>query len=117
MGRIRYDGFDQPFEVEDTELAHLRMVIVTKLRQNERFLLRLQGQGELWMTPTAELRFEFDAPEGSQLDADRLAELRREAAGGAILVPARAVPDSHGGGSDSHGVVPDERGDEDEARR
>lgn len=94
MGRIIYDGFDEPFQVDDVELAHLKMVIVTKLRRNERFLLRLQGPGELWMTPTTELHFEFETAEAPELDRERLTQLQREAASGAITAPSYATPPS-----------------------
>lgn len=111
MGRIFYDGFDEPFRVDDVELAHLKVIIVAKLRRNERFLLRLQGGSELWVTPTQELRFHFDAPTAPPLDQERLSELQREAAGGAITVAARGTARPSGDrGADQGGDEHEPRG-------
>jgi len=110
MGRIFYDGFDEPFHIDDVELAHLKVIVVSKMRRNEHFLLRLEGPGELWIAPTAEVRFEFDSAEAAPLDRDRLSEIQREAVGGTITVAA------HGTARPSGGRGADQGGDEHEPR-
>lgn len=39
MGYIQYGGGVEPIYIEDRALAHLKVVIATKLRRNESFTL------------------------------------------------------------------------------
>lgn len=61
MGRLTYGTTAAPIEVDDELLAHLRLVIVTKLRRNESFPLTLPiGDGAvetLWVHASIPLRF------------------------------------------------------------
>lgn len=39
MGRLRYDGTSDPIIIEDVTLAHLKIIIATKLRRQESFMM------------------------------------------------------------------------------
>ncbi|WP_460798193.1 DUF7882 family protein [Microbacterium sp. GXF0217] len=64
MGSLIYGNDTTPFEVEDELLAHLRLVIVTKLRRNESFALTLRDERgaleTLWLHAAIPLRFILD---------------------------------------------------------
>jgi hypothetical protein len=64
MGYLTYGNTAAPIEVDDELLAHLRLVIVTKLRRNESFPLTLAiGDGAvetLWVHASIPLRFAMD---------------------------------------------------------
>ena len=64
MGILNYAG--QQFEIEDRLLAHLKIVIVQKLRRREAFLLSWPnatseggGRNSLWLSETMPLHFRF----------------------------------------------------------
>ena len=63
MGTIYYAG--TPIEIEDRALAHLKVVIATKLRRDESFTLSWQhpddqphGRSTLWLHPSIRLWLE-----------------------------------------------------------
>lgn len=100
MGYIHYGYGGEPVEIEDRTLAHLKVVIATKLRRNESFTLswsQTQGAGRgrqtLWMHPAIPLRFVFDDPEPAELNADWLRVLAGSASstGGIQLQPENEV--------------------------
>ena len=61
MGYLTYGNTTTPFEIDDELMAHLRVVVVTKLRRNESFALTLntaEGAVEtLWVHASIPLRF------------------------------------------------------------
>lgn len=69
MGTLEYVTSQHVAEVEDRTLAHLQIVICSKLRRNERFTLKL-GPGDgvsgpvtvLWMTASLPLSFTYSSP-------------------------------------------------------
>ena len=74
MGTIFYGGEATPIHIEDRALAHLKVVIATKLRRRESFTLSWQhpddqprGRSTIWLHPSIPLRFVFDDPEPAQL--------------------------------------------------
>lgn len=67
MGMIYYGADTEPIHVEDRALAHLKVVIATKLRRNESFTLSWNhpegdapGPSTIWLHPSIPLRFVFD---------------------------------------------------------
>ncbi|HEY8590819.1 MAG TPA: hypothetical protein VIL55_14835 [Naasia sp.] len=65
MGAFFYDRWR--YEFEDRALAHLRHVLITRLRRGESFELSWNipieagsGRQSLWMHPNVPLRFTFD---------------------------------------------------------
>ncbi len=69
MGTIYYGGSATPIHIEDRVLAHLKVVVATKLRRGESFTVSWQhpdgetrGRSTIWLHPSIPLRFVFDDP-------------------------------------------------------
>lgn len=95
MGTIYYGGSATPIDIEDRALAHLKVVIATKLRRGESFTVSWRhpddqdrGRSTLWVHPSIPLRFVFDDPEPSMLSREWIEELANSAnsSGGIMLV-------------------------------
>ena len=78
MGHLYYGNVSEPIEIPDRLLAHLRVVVTTKLRRSESFTLSWRhseeaptGLSTIWMQPAIPLRFVFDV-EVDTLDAEML---------------------------------------------
>lgn len=74
---IYYGDTPEPILIEDRALAHLKVVIATKLRRNESFTLSWKhpegdtpGRSTIWLHPSIPLRFVFDAPTTPELSAE-----------------------------------------------
>ncbi|MCX6502004.1 MAG: hypothetical protein NT132_06300 [Microbacterium sp.] len=96
MGTIYYGGTSSPINIDDRALAHLKVVIATKLRRGESFTLswrhtddQPRGRSTVWLHPSIPLRFVFDDPEPTVLDRQWIEELASSAnsSGGIMLVP------------------------------
>lgn len=86
MGTIYYGDSVTPIEIEDRALAHLKVVIATKLRRGEAFTLtwthpegQEPGRSTVWLHPSIPLRFVFDDPEPSLLSRGWIEELANSA--------------------------------------
>jgi hypothetical protein len=99
MGQIFYGAGETAVEIEDRALAHLKVVIATKLRRGESFTVSLThpeseegGRSTLWFAPSIPLRFVFDDPEPAEISREWIEELARSAhsSGGTVLLPERA---------------------------
>ncbi|MDQ1129445.1 hypothetical protein [Microbacterium sp. SORGH_AS_0888] len=95
MGTIYYGGSSTPIDIEDRALAHLKVVIATKLRRGESFTLSWRhpddaprGRTTVWLHPSIPLRFVFDDPEPATLSREWIEELANSAnsSGGILLV-------------------------------
>lgn len=95
MGTIYYGGSATPIHIEDRALAHLKVVVATKLRRGESFTLswkhpedEARGRSTIWLHPSIPLRFVFDEPEPPELSREWLEELSQTAnsSGGIMLV-------------------------------
>lgn len=95
MGTIYYGGSSTPIHIEDRALAHLKVVIATKLRRGESFTLswrhpedQERGRSTLWLHPSIPLRFVFDDPEPAMLSREWIEELANSAnsSGGIMLI-------------------------------
>lgn len=94
-----YGGSATPIEIEDRALAHLKVVIATKLRRGEAFTLSWthQGEGEVgrstvWLHPSIPLRFVFDDPEPALLSRAWIEELANAANSSAGLALVAEPP-------------------------
>jgi hypothetical protein len=96
MGRLFYGATDMPIEIDDRALAHLKVVIGTKLRRGESFTLswrhpddQPRGRSTIWVDPAIPLRFVFDEPEPASLNREWIDKLARSAntSGGITLIP------------------------------
>lgn len=92
MGTLTYGGATA-YEIDDRTLAHLKLVITTKLRRNESFTLTCQRSDHdaeqrtaLWLQPAIPLRFEFGTAEGDALDPDLLQEFAEAATTNAGII-------------------------------
>ncbi len=95
MGTIYYGGDASAIDIEDRALAHLKVVIATKLRRGESFTLtwrhpdgQPRGRSTVWLSPSIPLRFVFDDPEPAVLSREWMEELAQSAnsSGGIMLV-------------------------------
>src|SRR4051794_37115254 len=95
MGTIYYGGSATPIHIEDRALAHLKVVIATKLRRSESFTVtwrhpddQPRGRSTIWLHPSIPLRFVFDDPEPTDLSREWIEELASSAnsSGGITLV-------------------------------
>lgn len=94
MGSLYY-GASAPISIEDRALAHLKVVVATKLRRNESFTLTWrhpegdpEGRSTVWLHPSIPLRFIFDESEAPELSRRWIEDLAHSAnsSGGITLV-------------------------------
>jgi len=103
MGTIYYGGAATPIHIDDRALAHLKVVIATKLRRNERFTVSWKhaddqpgGRTTIWLEPSIPLRFVFDDPEPAQLSRAWIEELANSAnSSGGILLNSEHFDTDH----------------------
>lgn len=95
MGTLYYGNARTPIQIEDRALAHLKFVILSKLRRNEGFGFSWSkgidvgsGRSTVWVAPSIPLQFDFDEPARPALNRAWLEALNRQAAtsGGLTLV-------------------------------
>jgi hypothetical protein len=67
MGTLYYGDARLPIEIEDRALAHVKLVVLAKLRRGEGFGFSWQygtegggGRSTVWINPSVALQFEFD---------------------------------------------------------
>lgn len=105
MGTIFYGGSATPIHIEDRALAHLKVVIATKLRRSESFTLSRQhpadqppGRSTIWLHPSIPLRFVFEEHESPVLNRAWIEDLAHSAntSGGITLVAEYFEPDEPG---------------------
>jgi hypothetical protein len=101
MGMLYYGTTSEPVQIEDRALAHLKVVIATKLRRNESFTLSWQhpdgaepGRSTIWLHPSIPLRFVFDEPLAPELRPEWISSMAMSAnsSGGITLVPEDIPP-------------------------
>jgi hypothetical protein len=93
VGYLYYGAGNEPIEMPDRLLAHVKVVIATKLRRNESFTMTWQhpagtpsGRTTIWLQPAIELRFVFKSPEADRLDSEMLQRFANAASSSAGLV-------------------------------
>ena len=86
MGTLHYGGAEGSGHIEERALAHLKVVVATKLRRNESFTLSWrhpEGDGEgrstIWLHPSIPLRFTFDEFEPPHLNMQWIHALMQSA--------------------------------------
>lgn len=96
MGLLYYGGTAAAIPVEDRALAHLKVVIATKLRRNESFTLSWRhpdggepGRSTIWLHPSIPLRFVFEETAAPELHTEWIQAMANSAnsSGGITLVP------------------------------
>jgi hypothetical protein len=99
VGILYYGGAATPIPIDDRALAHLKVVIATKLRRSESFTLswvhpedQPRGRSAIWLQPSIPLRFVFDDPEPPTLNPQWVQELASSAnSSGGITLTAEQV--------------------------
>jgi hypothetical protein len=78
MGTLEYNSSHPPIEVDDETLAHLKIVIGTKLRRQESFMMTWPSNTKrprrltVWMHPSVPLVIEFENDPVPAIDPARV---------------------------------------------
>ncbi|MFC8681732.1 hypothetical protein ACFT30_09430 [Microbacterium ureisolvens] len=80
MAQLIYGAEGAAIHIPEHLLAHLKLLIATKLRRNESFMMSWRhpdgtGRSSVWLQPAIPLRFVFDTPEETVIDRDLLNRL------------------------------------------
>lgn len=81
MGTLEYNSSHPAIDIDDVTLAHLKIVIGTKLRRQESFMMTWSPGGEgparlsAWIHPSIPLVIAFDEEKRAPIDADRVAKM------------------------------------------
>ncbi len=101
MGAFHYGSPPTSFDIDDRTLAHLELVIMAKLRRRESLAFAITDEDSgrrqaVWISPTATLRFEYEAPM-PEISKAWLQELvdTANSPGGLRIVPEPAAASSH----------------------
>lgn len=103
MGILHYGTDSKPIHIADRALAHLKVVVVAKLRRQESFTVSWQhpaedgpGRSTIWLHPSIPVRFEFDEPVAPELNREWIEELAQSAnaLGGITLVSEHVGQDA-----------------------
>jgi hypothetical protein len=85
MGTLEYNSSRPAIDIEDTTLAHVKIVIGTKLRRNESFMMTWlpkpevqSGRLTIWVHPSIPLVFEFDEANAPSIEAGRVARMMEQ---------------------------------------
>ena len=103
MGKLLYGLPPVEIELTDRELAHVKVVIITKLRRSEMFTFTVDGRVEsapsgrrvIWIHPAIPIQFQFDGLGEDKLNRTWLEELMASANGGGSLRVSPEPPESH----------------------
>lgn len=75
MGKLTYGAIQREIEMDDKLLAHIEMIVLSRLRRNNAFALRWiekievgDGRRTIWISPSSDLYFEYDKHEQPELD-------------------------------------------------
>jgi hypothetical protein len=91
MGQLHYGNSDTRIEIPDRLLAHLKVVIATKLRRNESFMMSWTAddtRSSIWLQPSIPLRFVFDTADMEVLNPQSIRDMANAATSSAGLVVA-----------------------------
>lgn len=97
MGRFIYDATGNSVDIDDRTLAHLRVVVMNKLRRGESFMFDIEigdgsGRRSFWVNPSVPLQFHFFGSRHAQINRRWVEELMQAASGpnGLTIVPEPA---------------------------
>ncbi|MFF7681944.1 hypothetical protein ACFZA2_04210 [Microbacterium sp. NPDC007973] len=86
MAKLFYGTSTEPIDIDDRMLAHVKVVVATKLRRGESFTLswvhgpdQPVGRSTIWLQPSIPLRFVFDSEQPEALDQNLLKRLANDA--------------------------------------
>ena len=94
MGRFIYDTMANSVDIDDRTLAHLRIVVMNKLRRSEAFMFDVEigdgsGRRSFWIHPSVPLQFHFFGSRNPRINRAWIEELMQSASGpnGLSIVP------------------------------
>jgi hypothetical protein len=95
MGTLYYaDATRVAIPIEDRALAHIKFVMIAKLRRNEAFTFSWDkpeeeggGRSSIWVSAQIPLEFEFDDPTPVELNREWIEQLSQSASTVSGLVP------------------------------
>ncbi|KJL36701.1 hypothetical protein RR49_01452 [Microbacterium ginsengisoli] len=97
MGRFIYDTIGNSVEIEDRTLAHLRIVVMNKLRRAEPFMFDVEmghgsGRRSFWVHPSVPLQFHFFGSRQPRINRAWVEDLMAAASGpnGLTITPEPA---------------------------
>lgn len=86
MAKLFYGTTPEPITIDDRMLAHVKVVVATKLRRGESFTLSWThaadepgGRSTIWLQPSIPLRFVFDSEQPESLDQNLLKRMANDA--------------------------------------
>jgi hypothetical protein len=105
VGRFIYDTNANSVDIEDRTLAHLRIVVMNKLRRGEPFMFDVEmgggsGRRSFWVHPSVPLQFHFYGSRHPAINRAWVEDLMAAATGpsGLVIVPeppADSAPVAH----------------------
>ena len=94
MGRFIYDAPANSIDIDDRTLAHLRIVVMNKLRRSESFMFDVDagegnGRRSFWIDSSIPLQFHFHGSRQPRINRAWIEELMQAASGpnGLAIVP------------------------------
>ncbi|TDN90660.1 ATP-dependent DNA ligase [Microbacterium sp. BK668] len=104
MGRFIYDTMANSVDIDDRTLAHLRIVVMNKLRRSEAFMFDVEigdgsGRKSFWIHPSVPLQFHFFGSRNPRINRLWIEELMQSASGpsGLQIVPEPEEPSGEEG--------------------
>ncbi|MCM3779716.1 DUF7882 family protein [Microbacterium hydrocarbonoxydans] len=93
MGKLEYNSSRPAIEIDDDLLVHVKIVIATKLRRQESFMMTWPGGSQAagamsaWIHPAIPMVIEFDQTPAPKVDPRRIEQMmaRLNARGELIL--------------------------------
>ncbi len=97
MGRFIYGANGSSVDIDDRALAHLRIVIMNKLRRSEPFMFDVElgegsGRKSFWLHPSVPLQFHFFGGRHPRINRQWVEDLMLAASGpgGLMITPEPA---------------------------
>lgn len=101
MGRFIYDTMANSVDIEDRTLAHLRIVVMNKLRRAESFMFDVEigdgsGRRSFWMHPSVPMQFHFFGSRNPRINRAWIEDLMLAASGpnGLTITPEPSDDDA-----------------------
>jgi hypothetical protein len=97
MGRFIYDTVENSIDIDDRTLAHLRIVVMNKLRRSDSFMFDIDhadgsGRRSYWMHAGVPIQFQFFGSRQPRINRAWIEELMDAASGpnGLTILPEPA---------------------------
>ncbi len=86
MGRFIYDTMANSVDIDDRTLAHLRIVVMNKLRRAEPFMFDVEigdgsGRRSFWLHPSVPIQFHFFGSRNPRINRAWIEDLMQVASG------------------------------------